>query len=78
MRSISLKLPEELISESDRFASIENLPRSEYIRRAIEQLNGANRSRLKSKRMAAASRRVRGQSMEINDEFAAIERDVDS
>ncbi len=73
-----MKLPEELISESDRFASIENLPRSEYIRRAIEQLNGANRSRLKSKRMAAASRRVRGQSMEINDEFAAIERDVDS
>jgi hypothetical protein len=34
--------------------------------------------RLREKRLAAASRRVRSESMKVNAEFAAVERDPDA
>ena len=54
MRSIALKLPEELLEESGRLA------------------------RLRAARLAEVSRRVREESMRVNAEFAAIERDPDA
>ena len=78
MAAISLKLPDELAEESGRYADALKLSRSEYIRRAVEEMNRKTRARLRASRLAEASRRVRKESMRINAEFSAIERDPDA
>ena len=78
MAAISLKLPGELLEASGRCAAALQLSRAEYIRRALERMNRDTRARLRADRLAAASRRVRQDSMRINAEFDAIERDIDA
>lgn len=78
MSAISLKLPDELLADADRSAEALHLPRAEYIRRAIEQLNRQTRARLRAARLRDASHRVRGESMRVNAEFDSVERDVDA
>ena len=75
MRSIALKLPEELIEESGRLASTLRLSRAEYIRVAIQRMNRKTIARLRAERLAEVSKRVRGESMRVNAEFSAIERE---
>lgn len=78
MGAISLKLPDELLETSGRCAEALKLSRAEYIRRAIERMNRATRARLRAKRLAEVSRKVCKESMRVNAEFAAIERDPDA
>jgi len=78
MESISLKLPEDLLETSDRCAKALGIPRAEYIRRAIERMNLEAEARQRAARIAAASRKVRKESMRVNAEFATIERDPDA
>lgn len=78
MESISLKLPETLLESSDRCARALGIPRAEYIRRAIERMNREAEASARAERMARASRKVRKESMAVNAEFAAIERDPDA
>ena len=78
MAAIFLKLPDELAEESARYAGELELSRSEYIRRAVEEKNRKTRSRLRARRLAEASRKVRKESMRVNAEFSAIERDPDA
>ena len=78
MTAISLKLPDELAEASGRYAEVLKLSRSEYIRRAVEEKNRKTRARLRAQRLADASRKVRKESMRINAEFSAIERDPDA
>jgi metal-responsive CopG/Arc/MetJ family transcriptional regulator len=78
MESISLKLPEELLESSDRCAKAMGIPRAEYIRRAIERMNREAEAKARAERMARASRKVRRESMRVNAEFAAVERDPDA
>jgi metal-responsive CopG/Arc/MetJ family transcriptional regulator len=78
MESISLKLPEKLLEASDRCARALGIPRAEYIRRAIAQMNREAETRARADRMARVSRKVRKGSMRANAEFAAIERDPDA
>ena len=78
MSAISLKLPEELLDAAGQCADALQLTRAEYIRRALEAMNRATRARLRARRLGEASRKVRGESMRVNAEFAAIERDVDA
>ena len=77
MPAISLKLPAQLLEASGQCAAALQLSRAEYIRRALERMNRDTRGRLRADRLAA-SRRVRQDSMRINAEFDAIERDVDA
>jgi metal-responsive CopG/Arc/MetJ family transcriptional regulator len=77
MESISLKLSDELLKTTDRLAKTLAIPRAEYIRRALQQMNREAEARARAERMAKASRRVRKESMRVNAEFAAIERDPD-
>ncbi len=77
MSGISLKLPEGLVQESSACAAAIGVSRAEYIRRAIERMNRETRAGLRAKRLAAASLRVRKQSMRVNAEFQAIEREPD-
>ena len=75
MKSISLKLPEHVLDSSDRCARALGITRAEYIRRAIERMNREAEARALAERMARASRKVRKESMRVNAELAAVERD---
>ncbi len=77
MGAVSLKLPDELLEASGRCAEALQIPRAEYIRRAIEQMNRETQKRLRAKKLTEASRKVREESMKVNAEFAAIEQDPD-
>ncbi len=77
MPAISLKLPERLLDASGRCAAALQLSRAEYIRRALERMNRDTRALLRAERLRAASSRVRQDSMRVNAEFDAIERDAD-
>jgi predicted transcriptional regulator len=74
MGAISLKLSDRLLEASGQCADALRLSRAEYIRQAIERMNRETRSQLRARRIAAASRRVRRESIRVNAEFAAIER----
>jgi metal-responsive CopG/Arc/MetJ family transcriptional regulator len=76
--AISLKLPDDLLETSNRCAVALKLSRAEYIRRAVERMNRETQARLRARRLADASRRVRAESMKVNAEFAAIERAPDA
>ena len=78
MESISLKLPEELLLASARCAKTLGIPRAEYIRRAIERMNREAEAQARAERIARASRKVRRESLRVNADFAAIERDPDA
>ncbi len=78
MRSIALKLPEDLMEESGRLAGTLHVSRAEYIRIAIRRMNHSTEARIRAERLAEVSRRVRDESMIVNAAFAAIERDPDA
>ncbi|TDI41883.1 MAG: CopG family transcriptional regulator [Acidobacteria bacterium] len=78
MGAISLKLPDELLEASGRCADALRISRAEYVRRAIERMNSETQERLRAKRLAEASKKVREESMKINAEFALIEKDPDA
>jgi len=75
MQSISLKLPKKMLEASDRCARALGIPRAEYIRRAVERMNREGKARTHAERIAQVSRKVRKESMRVNADFAAIERD---
>jgi hypothetical protein len=77
METISLKLSRELLAASRLHASALHLSRAAYIRRAIERMNRNTQAQTRAERLVAASRKVRKESMKINAEFAAVERDAD-
>jgi len=77
MGAVSLKLPDELLEASGRCAEALQIPRAEYMRRAIEQVNTETQKRLRAKKLTEASRKVREESMKVNAEFAVIEQDPD-
>jgi hypothetical protein len=78
MGVISLKLPENLLETSGQCANALRLSRAAYIRRAIERMNRETHAQLRAKRLAEASKKVRKESMKVNAEFAATERDPDA
>ena len=78
MGAISLKLPDELLEASGRCADALKLSRAAYIRRAVERMNRETRAEVRARRLAEVSRKVRGESMRVNAEFAAVERDPDA
>lgn len=75
MGSISLKLPDQLLEMSGRYAKVLSLSRAEYIRRAIDRMNRETRAAFRANRLADVSRKVRKESMRVNAEFSAIEED---
>ena len=78
MSAISLKLPEDLLEALNRCAIALKLSRAAYIRRAVERMNRETQARLRARRLADASQRVRAESMKVNAEFAAVERVPDA
>lgn len=73
MTTVSLRLPVELLEETESRAKSLHIPRAEYIRRAIIAMNHETIAKKKRERLAKLSQRVRAESMKINAEFDAIE-----
>jgi hypothetical protein len=76
MVAISLMLPAELATTTERYANARGLTRAEYIRQAIQWMNRETKREVLDRRLADASLGVRKESMLINAEFAAIECDL--
>ena len=74
MSSVSMRLPDTLLHELDKRAAELDIPRTEYIRRAIIAMNAALDDAQRHDRLRRASLRVRAESIKVNAEFAAIER----
>ena len=77
MNIVSMRLPVELLREMDERAAELDIPRTEYIRRAILAMNRALEDAKRRDRLKRASLKVRAESMKVNAEFAAIERAPD-
>jgi len=78
MKTISLNLPEDVLEASSEAARALGLSRAAYIRRAVERMNRVIEARQRAERMAQASKKCRAESLRVNAEFAAIERDPDA
>lgn len=78
MKSIALKLPDDLLDESSRLADQLHVSRAEYIRAAIRRMNRKTSRRLRDERLVQLSLLVREESMRVNAEFDAIEKDPDA
>lgn len=75
MGTISIRLNDDILEHTKSQAVALDIPRAEYIRRAIVAMNTAVARDLRRKKIMEASKRVRRESMRINSEFAAIEDD---
>jgi predicted transcriptional regulator len=73
MTSLSLRLPDELLHDVDDFARQMHIPRAEYVRKALEQMNMAVAAKRRRTRLMETSLRVRMESMKINAEFNAVD-----
>ncbi len=77
MTIVSVRLPEKILREVDLFAQDIHIPRAEYIRMAIEQMNDNIRVKKRSERLKAVSLRVRKESIRVNKEFSELEDDLE-
>ena len=73
MGTISMRIEDELLAEVTRQARVLHLTRTEYLRRAIADMNEKVARDLRRRRLQDASRKVREESMRVNLEFANIE-----
>jgi predicted transcriptional regulator len=78
MGAISLKLPDDVLEASRRCADTLHLSRAAYIRRAVERMNRQTQALVRARRLAEASKKVQKESMRVNREFEAFERDPDA
>ena len=72
MNTVSMRLPDALLREVDKRAAEFDIPRSEYIRRAILAMNRAIEYAKRRDRLKRASLKVRAESTRVNAEFAAL------
>ena len=73
MATVSVRLPDTLLKMADKSAKALHIPRSEYFRLAIEEMNKHLQAQDRRSRLLQASLRVRAESMAVNAEFEAIE-----
>ena len=76
MTTISIRLPENILNEVDRIAKDLNVPRTEYLRRAILSMNRKVMEDRRRARIMILSRRVRKESLRVNAEFSEVEHDL--
>ncbi len=75
MTTISIRLPDDILTEVDKIAKDLNVPRTAYLRQAILSMNSKVKEDRRRARIMKLSRRVRKESMRINAEFSEVECD---
>ena len=75
MTTISIRIQDDVLSEVDKIAKELNVPRTEYLRRAILAMNRKVSEDKRRTRIMKLSNRVRKESMRVNAEFSEVEHD---
>jgi len=75
MSTVSIRLPDDLLKETESSAKILHIPRAEYIRRAIVAMNHEMAAQKRRERLMKVSRLTSTESMKVNAEFDSIESD---
>lgn len=78
MATVTFRLPDNVIHKMDINAQILHMSRSEYIKKAILEMNDDVQENERKKRLMVASQLVRQESRKINAEFAEIENDPEA
>ena len=73
MNTISIRLPDDMLSEVDKIAKDLKVPRTAYLRQAILSMNSKVKEDRRRARIMEVSRRVRNESMRVNAEFSEVE-----
>jgi hypothetical protein len=75
MSTVSIRLPDDLLKETESRAKILHIPRAEYIRRAIVAMNNEMLAQKRRERLMKISQRASAESRKVNAEFDSIEGD---
>jgi len=75
MSTVSIRLPDDLLKETESRAKILHIPRAEYIRRAIVAMNHEMVAQKRRERLMKVSRLASAESSKVNAEFDSIEGD---
>ena len=75
MTTISIRIPDDILAEVDRFSRDLKVPRTEYLRQAILLMNRKVKEDRRRVRIMKLSQRVRAESMRVNAEFSEVEHD---
>ncbi len=75
MTTVTLRMPDNMLHIIDVNAYNLHLSRSEYIKKAVLELNLELERAARKDRLMAASQKVRQESMLVNAEFESIEYD---
>ncbi len=75
MTTISIRLPDNVLHEVDKFSKDLKVPRTEYLRQAILLMNRKVKEDRRRVRIMKLSQRVRTESMRVNAEFSEVEHD---
>jgi len=75
MSTVSIRLPDDLLKETESRAKILHIPRAEYIRRAIVAMNNEMLAQKRRERLMKISQRASAESSKVNAEFDSIEGD---
>jgi len=75
MATLSLRLPDQLLSDVDTQAREMGVGRAEYVRQALERMRTETENARLRRRLQEASLKVRAESMAVNAEFSAFETD---
>ena len=73
MKSISLKLHDRILQETERILSQLDKSRNKYINEAVEFYNDYQKKRLIEQQLIRESKLVAKDSMEVLEEFESIE-----
>ena len=77
MKNLSLKLEENIFDETEHILSEINKKRNKYINEAVAFYNKLYKRKLMRGDLAAESKAAYGSSMEVLNEFEALEDDFD-
>lgn len=78
MPVISIRLPEDLLHDIDANSKNLHTSRTNYIKEALIHMNQETVKKIKDQRLKNASRKVRQESLRVNQEFDEIEHDPEN
>jgi metal-responsive CopG/Arc/MetJ family transcriptional regulator len=77
MKTLSLKLDDDIFSETEKMTAELKMARNRYINEALRKFNEYNRKRALRAELQRASKAVMANSMEVLAEFEALEEDYE-
>lgn len=75
MSAVSLRLPDELIDQTNRLAKQLNQTKTDYIRKAVESFNRLNEQRLFEQALIRSAQEVRAETIATLNALSNADRD---